>query len=503
MNWEEVPGERRRKTGRNSKKSRNRDRGRGRGRERARNKEFARVTYFFVILFIALMIYIVYFTIARAGSFVNSPYNKRQDLFAETVVRGDIVDRNGNVLAETVVADDGTETRNYPYGSVFAHVIGYSDTELGKTGLESVENFELLTSNAFFVEKIQNEFRGEKNIGDTVVTTLDADLQQAAYDALGDNKGAVIVMEADTGKILAMVSKPTFDPNEIRSDWESLNSDEENSPLLNRATNGSYAPGSSFKVVTTLAFMRQNSNYADYTYDCTGKITVGDTTIHCAGGSVHGHEDLESSLANSCNASFSNIGLSLNIPEYRKTAEDLLFNKPLPSVLDYTKSSFTLTEDSSSAEIMMTAMGQGNTMVSPYHMALITQAIANGGTMMEPYLVDSVTNYTGSEVRKNVPKSYKRVMTSEEAAQLKEYMTAVVEEGTASVLSGKPYTVAGKTGTAEYSMSDKDRTHSWFIGFTNVDNPELVISVITEGSDGSTSGRAVSLAGQILDSYYN
>lgn len=449
------------------------------------------------------MIYIVYFTIARAGSFVNSPYNKRQDLFAETVVRGDIVDRNGNVLAETVMADDGTETRNYPYGSVFAHVIGYSDTELGKTGLESVENFELLTSNAFFVEKIQNEFRGEKNMGDTVVTTLDADLQQAAYDALGDNKGAVIVMEADTGKILAMVSKPTFDPNEIRADWESLNSDEENSPLLNRATNGSYAPGSSFKVVTTLAFMRQNSNYADYTYDCTGAITVGDTTIHCAGGSVHGHEDLESSLANSCNASFSNIGLSLNIPEYRETAEDLLFNKPLPSVLDYTKSSFTLTEDSSSAEIMMTAMGQGNTMVSPYHMALITQAIANGGTLMEPYLVDSVTNYTGSEVRKNVPKSYRRLMTSEEAAQLKEYMTAVVEDGTASVLNGKSYTVAGKTGTAEYSMSDKDRTHSWFIGFTNVDNPELVISVITEGSDGSTSGRAVSLAGQILDSYYN
>lgn len=501
MNWEEVPGERQRKAGRNSKKSRNRDR--GRGRERARNKEFARVTYFFVILFIALMIYIVYFTIIRAGSFVNSPYNKRQDLFAETVVRGDIVDRNGNVLAETLVADDGTETRNYPYGSVFAHVIGYSDTELGKTGLESVENFELLTSNAFFVEKIQNEFSGEKNMGDTVVTTLDADLQQAAYDALGDNKGAVIVMEADTGKILAMVSKPTFDPNEIRANWETLNSDEENSPLLNRATNGSYAPGSSFKVVTTLAFMRQNSNYADYTYDCTGGITVGDTTIHCAGGSVHGHEDLESSLANSCNASFSNIGLSLNIPEYRKTAEDLLFNESLPGVLDYAKSSFTLTEDSGSAEVMMTAMGQGNTMVSPYHMALITQAIANGGTLMEPYLVDSVTNYTGSEVRKNVPKSYRRLMTSEEAAQLKEYMTAVVEEGTASVLSGKSYTVAGKTGTAEYSMSDKDRTHSWFIGFTNVDDPELVITVITEGSDGSASGRAVSLAGQILDSYYN
>ena len=167
------------------------------------------------------MIYIVYFTIARAGSFVNSPYNKRQDLFAETVVRGDIVDRNGNVLAETWWRMTAQRQGTIHMVSVFAHVIGYSDTELGKTGLESVENFELLTSNAFFVEKIQNEFNGEKNMGDTVVTTLDADLQQAAYDALGDNKGAVIVMEADTGKILAMVSKPTFDPNEIRTEWES------------------------------------------------------------------------------------------------------------------------------------------------------------------------------------------------------------------------------------------------------------------------------------------
>lgn len=449
------------------------------------------------------MIYIAYFTIVRARTFVNSPYNKRQDLFAETVVRGDIVDRNGNVLAETEVAEDGTETRNYPYGSVFAHVIGYSDSELGKTGLESVENFELLTSNAFFVEKLQNEFSGDKNMGDTVVTTLDADLQQAAYDALGDNKGAVLVMEADTGQILAMVSKPGFDPNNIRADWETLNTDEENSPLLNRATNGSYAPGSTFKIVTTLAYMRQNSNYADYSYDCSGSITVDNTTISCVRGNVHGHEDLRASLANSCNTSFSNIGLSLDIGEYRNTAEDLLFNSDLPGVLDYTKSSFALQEDSSSAEIMMTAMGQGNTMVSPYHMTLITQAIANGGTLMEPYLVDSVTNYTGSEVRKNVPKSYRRLMTSEEAAQLKEYMTAVVEDGTASVLNNRAYTVAGKTGTAEYSMSDKDRTHSWFIGFTNVDNPELVITVITEGSDGSASGKAVSLAGQILDSYYN
>lgn len=456
-----------------------------------------------MILFIALMGYLVYFTIARANTFVNSPYNQRQESFAKNVVRGSITDRNGNVLAETQVAEDGTETRYYPYGSLFSHVIGYNDSEFGRTGLESVENFELLTSNAFFVEKIQNEFNGTKNRGDTVVTTLDADLQQAASDALGDFKGAVVVMEADTGKILAMVSKPDFDPNEIASNWESLNTDEENSPLLNRATSGSYAPGSVFKIVTTLAYMRQYSNYSDYSYDCSGSITVGDTTIPCAGGNVHGYEDLRSSFANSCNSSFANLGLQLDIEGYRDTAEDLLFNAQLPCVLDYTKGSFVLNEESPDSEIMMTAMGQGKTTVSPYHMALITQAIANGGTLMEPYLVDSVTNYTGTEVRRNVPKSYARLMTSGEASQLKDYMTAVIQEGTGLVLSGRSYTVAGKTGTAEYSSDSSDMTHSWFTGFTNVDNPELVITVITEGSDGSAGGRAVSIAGTILDSYYN
>ena len=226
-------------------------------------------------------------------------------------------------------------------------------------------------------------------------------------------------------------------------------------------------------------------------------------TIRCFDSTVHGLQDLRQAFANSCNSAFSNIGLGLDISGYRDTAEDLLFNSELPSVLDYTKSSFALDEDSDTAEIMMTAMGQGETTVSPYHMALITQAIANGGTLMEPYLVESVTNYTGTEVRRNVPKSYARLMSSEEAAQLKEYMTAVVNEGTGSVLSGRSYTVAGKTGTAEYSLTDGERTHSWFVGFTNVDNPELVISVITEGSDGSAGGKAVSIAGTILDSYYN
>ena len=163
--------------------------------------------------------YLVYFNLVRAQKIVNNPHNERQNNFAQQVVRGNITDKDGVVLAETQTDEAGNESRVYPYGDVFAHVIGY-DSSLGKTGLESVENFELLTSNAFFLEKIRNEFQDTKNIGDTVVTTLDAQLQQAAYDALADNKGAVVVLEPATGKILAMVSKPTFDPNQIETEWD-------------------------------------------------------------------------------------------------------------------------------------------------------------------------------------------------------------------------------------------------------------------------------------------
>ena len=456
----------------------------------------------FVALFLALMAYMVYFNIVRAKTIVNSPYNERQDAFADRVIRGNIVDKNGNVLAETNVAEDGTEVRNYPYGAAFAHVVGYSFPSTGKSGLESIENFELLTSNAFFPQKLMNEFKDEKNMGDTVVTTLDADLQQAAYNALGGNKGAVVVMEASTGKILTMVSGPTYDPNSVEANWEALNADDSESPLLNRATQGQYAPGSTFKVVTALEYIREHSDYANYSYDCAGEITAEGVTIHCFDSTVHGLQDLRSSMANSCNSSFANIGLSLNKTSYRETAEELLFNKKLPSVLDYSKGSFRINENSSGAEMMMTAMGQGETLVSPYHMALITAAIANGGTLMETYLVEKVTNANGAEIRKNVPKSYKRLMTSDEASQLKDYMKAVVDEGTATMLSGQSYTAAGKTGTAEYSMDDGEKTHSWFIGFTNVDNPELVISVIIEGYDGNAGAKAVPIAKQILDSYY-
>jgi len=439
----------------------------------------------------------VYFHIYRSPEIINNPHNTRQNLFAARVVRGRILDRNGNVLAETRVAEDGSETRHYPHGDLFAHVVGYNTR--GMAGLELTENFNLLTSNAFFLERMANEFRDEKNIGDNVVTTLDLNLQRAAYDALGNNRGAVIVMEASTGRILAMVSKPAFDANTVNANWDSLIA-REDSVLLNRATQGLYAPGSTFKMVTSLEYMRQNSGYEAFTYRCHGEIVHGDTRIRCLHGTAHGDVNLRTSFALSCNTAYSYIGLGLNRTSYARTARELLFDSSLPGILPYSRGRFNINQDSTDAEMMMTAMGQGETIVSPYHMALITAAIANGGMLMRPYLVEEITNHTGSRVRQNMPRSYGTLMTSSEAARLREDMRAVVTEGTGTMLNNSSYTVAGKTGTAEYGAAVTNY-HSWFVGFTNVDNPELVISVVIEGA-GTTGARAVPVVRQVLDAYY-
>ena len=310
------------------------------------NKELTRVTYIFVTLFLVLMGYLVYFNVVKSKEVVNSTYNIRQDLLADRVLRGSITDKNGEVLAQTVTNDDGSETREYPEGEVFAHVVGYAAK--GKSGLESSQNFNLLTSNAFFLEKLANEFKDQKNTGDTVVTTLDANLQNAAYNALGDNKGAVVVMEPSTGKILAMVSKPSFDPNNVSENWDALNNDE-NSSLLNRATLGQYTPGSTFKLVTTLAFMRQNPDYNNYSFECNGEFSQNGATIHCYNSTAHGEENLTDSVANSCNSSFSNIGLQLDKAEWRKTAKQMLFNGKLPGDVKYNESSFRLKTDAGDA----------------------------------------------------------------------------------------------------------------------------------------------------------
>ena len=460
------------------------------------NKELTRVTYIFVTLFLVLMGYLVYFNVVKSKEVVNSTYNIRQDLLADRVLRGSITDKNGEVLAQTVTNDDGSETREYPEGEVFAHVVGY-DTN-GKSGLESEANFQLLTSHEFFLNQMKNEFKNQKNTGDSVITTLNADLQSTAYNALGDRRGAVVAIEPSTGKILVEMSRPDFDPNTISQNWDTLVNDSNDSSLLNRATNGAYPPGSTFKVVTALDYFRTKGSLEGFSYLCEGSITREDHTIRCYGGTVHGQEDFYSAFANSCNSAFAEIGTMLGGSSLKKTAENLLFNKSLP-LSSYKKSTFTLNGKSSVAEVMQTAIGQGNTLVSPMHMALITSAIANGGELMKPYLIDSVVSSDGETVKTTEPESYKRLMTTNEANILGKLMKGVVENGTASALNGRGYTVAGKTGSAEFD--ENGSSHSWFIGYSNVDDPDLVVAIIVENG-GTGSEAAVPIAEQIFDAYY-
>lgn len=468
---------------------------------KSKNKDLIKASYFFVFLFFSLAVYLGYFNIYRAEKINSNTNNTKQESRQEQIIRGSIYSADGEILAGTNVDAEGEETRLYPFNNVFAHVVGYYTN--GKSGIESVANYELMSSHASILKQLENNTQDTRVRGDSVVLTLDSRLQQACYDALGYYKGAVVVMEPSTGKILAMVSKPDFDPNTISQDWDSLISDSSNSSLFNRAAQGQYPPGSTFKILTTLAYLREHpEDYDDYQYNCTGSISREDVTITCYNGSVHGSESLGESFLHSCNGSFANIGMELDNEEFKKVCEDFGFNSDLPISIPASQSLFKLGKNASYGEEMMTGIGQGETVVSPLQMALVTSAVANGGVMMEPYLIDRVETYDGDLVKQYKSSKYKEPMTAEEAGILADFMTRTVEEGTASALSGLSYTAAGKTGSAEYEIDGSNKsTHSWFTGYSNVNNPDIVVSVIAEDG-GAGSEAAVPIARQIFDAYY-
>lgn len=463
------------------------------------NKEIMVATYIFVFLFCGLVANLVYFMTVQSKEVINNSYNQRQSLLAKRVVRGEIRGSKGEVLAKTKKDAMGNETRYYPYGRVFTHVVGHSSQ--GKTGVELSENFNLLTSNENPVTNLQRKLSGEKTIGDNAVTTLNVELQKVAYNALGNNRGAVIVSEPSTGKILALVSKPDYDPNpsSLNVNWDSLVADTNHSScLVNRATQGLYPPGSTFKIFTTLEYIRENSNYNKFSYTCSGTERQDGFVVNCYRNHVHGKVDLKHAFAKSCNSCFAYLGTTLDINQFQKTCKDLLFQSELPTTLTYKKSSFVLNSKSDKEEIMHTAMGQGKTQITPLHANMIVGAIANKGTLMKSYVVDHLENASGKVVRQDKPVTYGNVMTEEEAGILTEYMKEVIQSGTATSLRSLSYSVAGKTGSAEYDSTKN--SHAWFLGFAPADNPKIAVTVIVEGV-GTGSEYAVPIAKKIFQSY--
>ncbi|HPU64145.1 MAG TPA: penicillin-binding transpeptidase domain-containing protein, partial [Mobilitalea sp.] len=437
-------------------------------------KTILSVVYIFTGLFILMIGYFAYFLIFKSQNVINSTYNQRHDVLAKRVKRGKIISADEVVLAETVTDDDGNELRKYPFDDMYAHVVGR--VLRGRTGIEAAENITLLTSYSNSAGALYNDLIGVKNPGNNVITTLNHKLTKAAYDALGNKTGAVVAIEPLTGKVLAMVSKPAYNPNEIDENWDRLSEDQDNeSPLLNRATQGLYPPGSTFKVLTTLAYMRENPDYLDFTYNCKGKIEYDGMVIHCSNNKSHGKVDLKKAFAKSCNTSFSSIGKELSMDGFRELCESFYFNKVLPARISNNPSKFELKTGSSGIkEAMQTSIGQGKTLITPLHNAMIAAAVANGGIMMKPYVVDRIESAGGRVLKGYIPEEAAVVMSSEEADYLKSLMRAVVTDGTANRLNKLNVKVAGKTGTAQQDGKD---SHAWFIGFAPADDPTLAIAV--------------------------
>ncbi len=474
----------------------------GKKRKSSKSKETVIVTYVFLAIFIALLAYFAYYVQVKSADFADNSYNARISTLSEKVIRGDILASDGTVLATTITDSDGNEARSYPYGRIFAHAVGYSTN--GMMGIESDANYSLLSSNSSIFDLINNALSGAKDQGDSVVTTLNLALQEACYNALGDYDGAVVCIEPSTGKILAMVSKPDFNPNTISDDWDSIvDETSDSTALLNRVTQGLYTPGSVFKIFTLCAYLEQ-ADSTDFSFECSGAYALSsDYSLHCYNSRVHGTMNLLSAFAKSCNGSFAKIGTGLELSEYIQTCERLLFNKSLPTSLKTTVvSRLELSADDDDIKVAQTSIGQGETLVSPLHMAMIASAICNGGKLMEPYIIDSIQNDSGSTIKTYSPNSYGQLFSSGEAASIEEYMRAVITDGTATVLDVGTYTAYGKTGTAEVDSAG-NLENSWFVGYARDDDGnEIAIAIVYE-SISSGSAKASEATKKIFDVYFS
>jgi len=464
-----------------------------------KNKETNRISYAFMLVFGIMIVYIVVFNAFLAKNILNNPYNSLIDSHIDDVIRGDILANDGTVLATTKIDAAGNETREYPLGSVFSHVVGFNNN--GRSGLELSQNYYLLSKAENIFTQINDDIEGTKYQGDDVYTTLDVDLQKAAVESLGTNKGAVIAMDPTTGKILCMASYPNFDPNSAVEDYSTwLTYDSEDSVLVNRATQGLYPPGSTFKILTLLAYMEQNSDYEDFSFSCSGGVNItGGTRINCAGNTAHGYETLVTAFANSCNSAFATMGVSLSRTEYVSLVSRFLFNESLGVDFTYNQSSFKLNENSSVSAVEETAIGQGETMISPLHNLMIVSSVANKGVMVKPKLVDKVVDSNGNTVVPYTTENLGTMMSQTQVNYITKCMEQVCKTGTGTAFRNYDVSVAGKTGSAQYG--DGSDYHSWFVGFAPANNPKIAICVVLEGGyKGVASAQYV--ARDVLDEYF-
>jgi len=456
-------------------------------------KSILQISFVYVTLFVVLISYLSYFVIVKSKSIVIHTNNRRMDPIENEVIRGDILSSDGTLIATTIVNGE-TVTRKYPQGRTYAHAVGY--TQKGKTGIEAFANVELLRANYTLESIFKKTFEGERFQGRDIVLTIDHRLQKAAENALGNHKGAIVLIESSTGKIKTLVSKPDFDPNQVGGSWEDLLSDEIKSPLVNRAFSGLYPPGSIFKIITAKAFLDINGSKSDLSYTCTGEIKVDDYKIRCFNQTIHGKENLLSAFTDSCNTYFVNMGENIGSENLRKTGDQLLFNKVLPISMEHSKSQLLTDHKTIEAELGATYIGQGKTLVTPIHMAMLVTSIANEGHLMKPYIIDYSKDKKDHIKTKNLPEYVAQMMSPEDANRFKNMMVEVVESGTGYKARVEGMYIGGKTGTAQ---NETERDHSWFIGFAGKENADISMAIIIENAGQDIS--ASTIANKIIQEY--
>ncbi len=456
-------------------------------------KYIRHVFWIYALLFSVLVFSLGKYILFDAPGLVANSYNPRLSYTDNSVKRGEIRDSSGNVLAASTKSGN-VYVRDYPKAGLYTHTVGYE--KLGKAGLESISNFTLQTIDNEVWQRLNNIMNGEEIKANSIVLTLDSQLQKIAYDGIGKRKAAVVAMEPSTGKILAMVSSPGYDPNKVESLWSDLREDTDNNPLVNRATSGLYPPGSIFKLLTATAAME--AGMEDYEYNCKGEATFGDKVIHCFKNKAHGNVDLTKAITVSCNTYFSSLLEEMGTETLETVCANALFNTTYHTGIPHSKSSFTANSKTDIALLSQTAIGQGKTLVTPLHMAIVCSAVANGGIAMDPYMVDSVVTPSDGIAEKNMPKSLARIFSSEQANKLTEMMQSVVDKGTAAPIALKGIKICAKTGTAE---NEGKQDHGWLVAFAPAENPQIAISIVLENSDGPS--KAMPVVKSMIDYWLN
>ncbi len=382
------------------------------------NRQLRGVSTVIVLMFVALFVSTTSIQFFSADSLRADSRNSRTILASYSTKRGAIL-VNGSPIAESTPVDDQYQyQRKYTNGALYSAVTGYFTIGQGNTGIESAENTVLSgNSDASFFQNLNAILTGQDVQGDNVNLTIDPDVQQAAYDALGDNSGAVVAIQPKTGKILAMVSKPSYDPNSLTShDTAAVKAqynallDQSPTPLQNRAIGGDlYTPGSVFKLIVASAALEGGKYTLDSEFPNPARLQLPGTSTYinnAEGGSCGGGDKvkLRTAIQYSCNIPFAELGQKLGYDAIKSMADKYGFGDAIEVPMRATASQYP--EVDSTAQLMLSSFGQASVRVSPLQMAMVSAGIANGGTVMQPSLVDSITTSDLKTVESFSPKQY-------------------------------------------------------------------------------------------------